>query len=278
MAEASLHTGQSPLPDGPRLSQSPAGQDSFAEALLDPSRATPDGLVKPDGAPAGRRFGIYRNNVTVSLVNALAEVFPTVQNLVGEDFFRAMAQEYLHGSPPTSRLLFEYGATFPDFLERFEPAADLPFLADVARLERLWLDSFHAADAAPLEGAVLARIAPERLVDLRLAPHPATRLLAGTHAAVTIVARDRAGSPLDDVDPFQPEDGLITRPAFDPQLRHLPAGGADFVGVLMQGGTLGEAAAAALTANPDFDLPGAIAAIVEAGAFVSANLDGEEVD
>jgi hypothetical protein len=251
-------------------------QDRFAAALLDPERPIPDGLVTPDGRPASRRFGIYRNNVTVGLVNALAEVFPTTQNLVGEEFFRAMARQYLLDHPPASRLLFEYGATFPDFLSGFEPAAELPFLADVARLERLWLDCFHAADAAPLDGAVLQRVAPQDLAELRLIAHPAARLFRARHAAVTIMTRDRTGAPLDGLDPFRAEDGLVTRPAFDPEIRHLPPAGADFVGLLLDGGTLGEAAAAAFAADPDFDLPAAISAIVEAGAFCKAVLRGME--
>lgn len=252
-------------------------QHAFAGALLDPERATPQGLVTPDGREASRRFGVYRNNVTVSLVNALSEVFPTVQNLVGEDFFRAMARVYVQDNPPTSRLLFEYGATFPDFLQQFEPAAELPFLGDVARLERLWLDSFHAADAAPLDGSVLQRVAPEQLPGLTLIAHPATRLFRGQHAAVTIMACDRAGESLDGIDPFVAEDGLVTRPAYDPEVRHLPDGGADFVGLLIEGHTLGDAAGAALSADPDFNLPAAISAIIEAGAFSKVLFEGMEV-
>lgn len=252
-------------------------QQDFTVALLDPDRDIPKGLVTPDGQPAGKRFGIYRNNVTVSLVTALSEVFPTVQNLVGEEFFRAMARLYVQDNAPTSRLLFEYGATFPDFVQQFEPAADLPFLPDVARLERLWLDSFHAADAAPLDGTVLQRILPEQLANLTFVPHPATRLLRAQHAAVTIMARDRAGEPLDGLDPFVPEDGLITRPAYDPEIRHLPVGGADFVGLLIEGHTLGEAAGAALSTDPGFNLPAAISAIIEAGAFSKVLLEGMEV-
>lgn len=252
-------------------------QRTFAGALLDPECATPQGLVTPDGKEASRRFGVYRNNVTVSLVNALSEVFPTVQNLVGEDFFRAMARIYVQDNPPTSRLLFEYGATFPDFLQQFEPAAELPFLPDVARLERLWLDSFHAADAAPLDGSVLQRVPPEQLASLTFVAHPATRVLRGAHAAVTIMARDRAGEPLDGLDPFVAEDGLVTRPAYDPEVRHLPEGGADFVGMLIDGRTLGEAAGAALSVVPDFNLPAAISAIIEAGAFSKVLFEGMEV-
>lgn len=254
----------------------PCGQDAFSSALLDPARAVPQGLVTPDGKPAARRFGIYRNNVAVSLVNALSEVFPTVQNLVGEEFFRATAHEYMRAHPPQSRLLFEYGATFPAFLETFEPVAELPFLADVARLERLWLDSFHSADADPLDAGALARMDAGRLAELRFTPHPATRLFAGGHAAVSIVSRDRAGLPLDQIDPFDPEAGLITRAAFDPELRHLPSGGVDFVGTLIRGGTLGEAATAALVADAQFNLPAAITAILEAGAFTTASIDGED--
>ncbi len=252
-------------------------QQAFAAALLDPDRDVPDGLVTPEGRPAGKRFGIYRNNVAVSLVNALSEIFPTIQNLVGEEFFRAMARLYVQDHPPTSRLLFEYGATFPAFVDQFEPAADLPFLPDVAWLERLWLDSFHAADAAPLAGTVLQRVAPEQLAGLTFAAHPATRLFRGKHAAVTIMARDRAGQPLDDFDPFIEEDGLITRPAYDPQIRHLPKGGADFVGLLIAGKTLGDAAGAALSADSDFNLPAAISAIIEAGAFSKVLFEGMEV-
>jgi hypothetical protein len=256
----------------PRLT----GQDAFSAALLDPTTTIPDGLVTPEGKPATRRFGIYRNNVAVSLVNALSEVFPTVQNLVGEEFFRAMAHEYVRAHPPQSRLLFEYGATFPAFLDGFEPAAELPFLADVARVERLWLDSFHAADVKPLDSGALARFPAERLSELRLAPHPATRLFAGAHAAVSIVSRDRSRLPLDEVDPFEAESGLITRPAFDPELRHLPVGGLDFVATLLTGGTLGEAAGAALATDEHFNLPAAISAILEAGAFTTASIEGED--
>jgi hypothetical protein len=252
-------------------------QRTFAGALLDPERATPQGLVTPDGREASRRFDVYRNNVTVSLVNALSEVFPTVQNLVGEDFFRAMARIYVQDNPPTSRLLFEYGATFPDFLQQFEPAAELPFLPDVARLERLWLDSFHAADDAPLDGSVLQRVGPEQLAGLTFVAHPATRLLRAQHAAVTIMARDRAGEPLDGLDPFVAEDGLVTRPAYDPEVRHLPEGGAEFISLLIDARTLGEAAGAALSVVPDFNLPAAISAIIEAGAFSKVLFEGMEV-
>jgi hypothetical protein len=256
---------------------STGGQKAFAAALLDPDMGVPEGLVSPQGFPSVRRFAIYRNNVTVSLVTALSEVFPTVRNLVGEEFFNAMARLYVELHPPRSPLLFEYGQDFSAFIADFKPAGKLPFLPDVARLERLWLDSWHSADATPLDGAVLGKIAPERLAEVCFVAHPATRLFRGEHAAVTIVARDRQAMTLDGLDPYEREDGLITRPAFDPQIRHLPAGAADFIEALIRRDNLEQAANAAATIAPEFDLSGAIGAILQAGAFTSAILDGEEI-
>ena len=47
-------------------------------ALLDPERATPSVVAGPKGKAARQRYNVYRNNVTVSLINALAVAFPTV--------------------------------------------------------------------------------------------------------------------------------------------------------------------------------------------------------
>ena len=68
---------------------------NFAAALLDPAAPCPSGLVTWNGSDAAQRFGVYRNNVTVSLIDAVADTFPVVQQLVGADFFRAMAGAFV---------------------------------------------------------------------------------------------------------------------------------------------------------------------------------------
>ncbi|WP_419908672.1 DNA-binding domain-containing protein [Hoeflea sp.] len=241
----------------------------FSDALLDPDRPTPSGIVGPDGKKADKRFNVYRNNVTVSLIGALVEIYPAVHRLVGDEFFRAMARHYVRLRQPQSPLLFRYGDDFAAFLEQFEPVGKLVYLPDVARLERAWLDAFHAADAPALEPSALASIAAEDLAGQRFLAHPATRIVRSSFAAVSIFSANRSGADLSGIDPAVPEDGLVTRREFDVEVRTLPAGGAEFLQALIDGKTLGEAAEAAATAAEEFDLAAAIGAMLEAGAFTA---------
>jgi len=248
-------------------------QASFGAALLDPDLPLPEGVIGPRGKKAQKRFAVYRNNVTVSLINALADIFPAVQRLVGEDFFRDMARVYLSEEPPRSALMFEYGTGFAAFLERFEPVAELRYLPDVARMERAWLDAFHAADAEPLQPAALGAIPPEALGDATFTPHPATRIVQSRFAAVSIFSATREQRALDGIRPLDPEDGLITRPADTVHVRRLPPGAAEFFTALISGTTLGEAAANTLERHPGFDLPTAISAMLEAGIFSACSTE-----
>jgi hypothetical protein len=130
---------------------------AFSRALLDPEGETPRLVAGPYGKGTLKRYNVYRNNVTVSLISALASIYPAVQRITGMEFFRAMARFYIRANPPTSPLLFEYGRDFPDFIDRYEYARSMPWLSDAARLERAWLDAYHAADMAPLALQTLAQ-------------------------------------------------------------------------------------------------------------------------
>src|SRR5215471_6376733 len=85
----------------------------FATALLDPNQPTPALVTAMHGKTAMRRYNVYRNNVTVSLIDALAAIYPAVQRITGVDFFRAMARFHVRAAPPSSPLLLEYGHDFP---------------------------------------------------------------------------------------------------------------------------------------------------------------------
>jgi Putative DNA-binding domain len=260
-----------PIPFEPRRPQD-SYTTMFSSALLRPERKTPSLITGPKGKGVVKRYNVYRNNVMVSLIGALAAIFPAVRRITGEEFFRAMARFHIRETPPTSVLLFEYGRDFPAFIAAYEYAQDMPWLADVARIERAWLDAYHAADAKPLSPSALTAVPAERLSDLIFMPHPAARIVRSPFAAVTIFAANRVSDPFDTIDAGEPEDALITRPGFEVDVRRLPAGGAEFLAALIAGETLGVAADAALQACPSFDIGAAIAGMIEAGALTSAEI------
>ena len=240
---------------------------AFAASLLHPGHTTPVAVVAPGGKSADKRYNVYRNNVTVSLIDALAAVYPAVQRITGVDFFRTMARSHIRATPPGSPLLFEYGRDFPAFIAQYEYASSMPWLADTAHIERAWLDAYHAADAEPLPPAALAAVPQEKLADLVFITHPATRVVRSRFSAVTIVVTNRGNNPVDRIDASTPEDALITRPNLDVFLRRLPPGGATFIESLMSGRPLGEAAASALEISSSFDIAANVAGMIEAGAF-----------
>jgi Putative DNA-binding domain len=244
--------------------------DILSPGLLDPEYPVPVGIVGPNGKRAVLRYNVYRNNVTVSLIDALAAIFPATQRITGVEFFRAIARFHIRAAPPTSPLLFEYGRDFPSFIETYEYAQPMPWLADVARVERAWLDAYHAADMPPLAAPALAAIPPEALVNVVCEPHPATRVVRSAFPAVSIFVMNRGDGPVGRIQSVVPEDALVTRPHQEVAVRRLPPGGAHFLTRLMSGDPLGEAAAAALEASPDFDLPTNIAGMIEAGVFAAA--------
>lgn len=244
-------------------------QDGFAAALTDPSRPAPDDLVGPDGSPARRRFAVYRNNVIVGLTEAIAAAYPIVQKIVGEQFFRAMARQFVLDDPPQSPLLLEYGARFPTFVSSFQPASNLPYLADVARIERAWTEAYHAAEAVPIDPRTLSDIPGAELPGLLFSIHPSTRLVRSAMPALTIWRMNAGDGPIRPVDlQTGGEDVLIVRPVAEVVAREVPPGGAAFVSALMEGRTLGEAAAEALEEAPAFDLAANLAGLMEAGVLV----------
>ena len=172
-------------------------QVAFHAALRqsDPLGAPPAGLTAPDPAEVTRRFAVYRNNMRHSLGRALAAQFPVVEALVGAEFFAAMAQVFIARFPPRGPVLHEWGEMFPGFVARFPPAATLPWLGCVARLERTRLLASHDADAAPMPPDALGQaLAQADLARLRVRLHPSVRMFASPHPALAIWKRHQPGT------------------------------------------------------------------------------------
>ena len=210
-------------------------QAEFTAAMLDPERAVPAGLTDPAGRPAGRRFAVYRNNVAVSLTDALETAFPVIVKLVGRDFFQAMAGVYLRAYPPASPLMMHYGQDMPDFLQGFEPDTHLPYLPDVARLELEMRQSYHAADARPADPSVLQRMSPDALLAARFTFVPSMRLVRSAWPIHAIWVQNMQGGSAPEM---RAESILITRPDFDPAPHLITDAQAAFIDALIDGQNL----------------------------------------
>lgn len=237
-------------------------QAAFRQAMLDPNAAVPDGIVNPDGSAASKRFNVYRNNVAVSLSDALETAFPVVRKLVGNDFFRAMAGVYLRKHPPKSPLMMFYGDMMPQFLSRFEPAKKFGYLPDIARVELALRHAYHAADATPIAADALAALAPDALMGTRLRIAPATQTVASdfpVHAIYRAMTMDDAPKPM-----MQAEGVLITRANFDPEIHAINGAAAKAITALKAGKPLGEAIA---TSDDTLDLGAVLGLLLAQGAI-----------
>ncbi|PWB89412.1 DUF2063 domain-containing protein [Methylocystis sp. MitZ-2018] len=247
-------------------------QNAFVRALLDPELPPPNGLEASHGFPPERRFAIYRNNVCVGLVDALAERFPICLQLVGDEFFRAMAQCYVREHLPRTPMLFEYGDAFATFVSDFAPARELPYLPDVARLEYAVGQAYHAADAAPLSLDSLRALPLDRLESATAVLHPSTHVVASAYPIVSIWRRHMSDEEMTPVELDHGEEALVVRPELAIKVTALPAGGSAFVDALRSGGTFGEAVNAATAVAADFKLTDCLRELLLTGAFVALSV------
>ena len=237
-------------------------ETSFAEALLNADRPIPYGITAHNAAVPVLRFAVYRNNVVAGLVKALKSRFAVVEKIVGEEFFVAMARVFVKEQPPLSPLLATYGDDLPAFIARFEPARGLAYLADVARLEAARTRSYHAADATPLGAEHFTTLDADAVGDIRIDMHPSIEVVRSAYPILTIWAMNSGEQELAPIENWRGEDALVSRPYLEVEVRALPPGGAAFLLALAAGRRLCEAAEAALADDPDFDLTGNLAELI----------------
>jgi hypothetical protein len=252
----------------------------IAATLLDPHRSAPPGLRAWNGSDPATRLAVYRNNVVSSLVDAMGETFPVVRQLVGEEFFRAMAGVFVREMPPRTRVLAHYGGAFPSFVASFAPARALSYLPDVARLEFARVMAYHAADADPVadEIVTLALGSGERMGELCMALHPSVHTLSSPHAVVSLWAAHQldVDDEIGAVDVDMPESALILRTGLDVLVLPVPPGTVEFVEAIRAGLNLGDAAAQAASRaaamGSAFDLTAILTPLLAHGALISIHL------
>jgi uncharacterized protein (UPF0276 family) len=243
-------------------------QQAFGAALFDPAR---DGALAPalKGDPA--RLGIYRGNLKANWVRALSSSYPVLRRLVGDEFFEALARVYGRARPSRDPDLDRFGAGLPDFLDGFAPAADYPYLPDVARLEWLVHDAHYAADADAAAGtaaAALAGLDPDAFEASRALLHPALRLHASPWATAALWRSQQPDGPALPDDVGQACRALVLRRGWEVVVEEIGAAGHAALACLLDGGTFGMALDAAFALDEEFDVGGYVRRWLESGAIV----------
>lgn len=243
-----------------------AFQEAFAHALQNGGAHD----TKLTALTAQPGFLVYRNTVMKGCIDALLANYPAVARLVGDEWFRAAAGTFVRQSPPQRPMLVDYGAAFPDFLRTFEPAAELPYLPDVALLDRYWTEAHIAADQTPLAAQAIAECAPHVLARTMLLPHASARWRWFPDQPIHVLWRsNREDANADGLRTlvWRGEGALVVRPYAAVEMIELSAGGCAFMDACAAGAPLSDAGLAALDAQHDIDVSTLMAQLLHVGAF-----------
>ena len=239
--------------------------DAFMAALAGDTAA-----LRPwsDAQDLEARLSVYRNTMAKGRADALIAQFPTVLKLVGEAWLGNAAIAHAGASPPTTASLLDYGQAFPAWLETFPPAAAMPYLADVARLDLAWTAAHLAADAETMAPAALAALTPQDFARHRLALHPAARFAWFGAAIPSLWLAMQADPPPTAFEVGDAPEGLLfVRPQGVIEPLRIGAGVHALLAACRDGESLTAAATAALAAEPGLPLSHAFADLLGCGAF-----------
>jgi hypothetical protein len=242
-------------------------QAAIRDAILGDDEHAAARAIAGDGIEPSARLLIYRHHVFTSLTAALKGTYPVICRLVDERFFAYAADRYIREHPPTRPCLFEYGASWPEFLAGFPPCQAYAYLPDVARLEWAVNVARHAEVGPNLDRTRLGAVSAEDIPHLTFSLDPSLALLSSLWPIDLIwrVNQEPAG-----VDPALVDLGgggvhlEVRHVADDVVVRALEAVSYAFLHALREGQTLERAAAAALAVDPHFDLTRAIHELLDA--------------
>ena len=249
-------------------------QLSFVEAILDEKNAKVAEELNALNSTVENRLAIYRNNTFSNLINTLRAVYPIVEKIVGAVFFKHAAKEFSKKHFSLSGDLNDYGEGFAEFLKEYEPAKDLPYLADTAHMEWALEKAYYAPECAVLSVESLGTIAPDDYENLRFILSPAVSLLYSPYPLKKIWEvhqRDYEGDGHVDLDEGEVHL-LITRRNVSSVIEALTKAEFTLLKHLSDDGTFTVAVMETLEVEPNFDLQGFLMKCVIQGDIVDFKL------
>ena len=227
-------------------------QAVFSAALLDANLAVPANIVNPEGKPTLKRFNVYRNNVMHSLIEAMRQGFPAIENLIGQQRFHIVAADYIRNHPPENPLMIYYGATFPDYLAAYEPLSSFPYLPDIAKMEYQKRCAYFAKDDDALPAQWFAQFDMDYLSALTLKMPSAFYVIASPYPIFDIwhKAMDDPEREIVAMD----QEVLIYRASSHVDISLVPKGIAQFINYIQHDMPIGQAIEETLKIDTKLDI------------------------
>ena len=231
-------------------------QTEFAAAVLEGIDEYRDYGIEASGLSAARRLQVYKNNLYISLTDALIAIYSVTHRLVGDDFFRHIAMQYIPMQPSKSGNLHEFGERFPQYLRSLQAIMSLPYLPDVAELEWVYHRVFHSAHAEPLQVEELQKLPAQYHDDLYFKLHPACQLIKSDYPILEIWLSNQGNYEGDGL--ISLEKGSVSlavvRPELEIEFQSLSAGDFVLLNEINNGSAFFIACEHAVQVEPDMDV------------------------
>lgn len=159
-------------------------------------------------------FAVYRNNTTMSAIEALAGAYPTVRKILGEFGFRKLALDFFRSNPPTSPVLACYDERFTAHGDLQTLSARFPYLTDIARMDRMQIEAHLAHEPPEAAGLEATQIADAEWARIKAVLHPATRFCWFATPAPLAWLALRQNAIEDVVSPPRGQSGILLTRSF----------------------------------------------------------------
>lgn len=229
-------------------------------------------LFISDAIPVEKRLHYYRDSVLEKLIKVLAITFPTVQTLVGEEFFASVARLYARQNPPRSGNLNLYGETFPGFIGALQETQSLPYIHDVAHYDWLFNIAYYADDDAPLTFESLQNIDPQTLGDKKFPLRSSVHTIQSNFPLTVI--REFCGNDNNDetLNLDQAEETLLLyRPHLKIQVLHIDTNEYIILNALKGHKTLSQALDNTLKQDPNFNFQDFLQKFIPLETFLASD-------
>lgn len=192
---------------------------------------------------------IYRQNLLMNAERALSITYPTVVELVGEEFFSLIVRDFINYEKLSGGDWGEWGESLPDWLAENESLASFPFICDCAKLD--WL--CHQAERdAEVHSKTATHIPTDTdLTQLSIQYCAGANVLQSNYPLVDIKRGHQATDDhdrhyylrhaKDKISQGIGQNALVWRPQWQSLVRDVNSDESDWLTITLNGGSISEA-------------------------------------